>query len=121
METFTLGPTFIVGMPQQCKRQSLIIGYDYLCVPEPDNQYDEHAVAVYDGDKRMAYLRKANAKHVSKILGSVPFLSAHIRPVKEPHFSAQGPVQFCSFKICIRTRYVQRLKASLHGTGLSVC
>ena len=121
METFTLGPTFIVGMLKKCKRQSLTIGYDYLCVPEPDNQYDEHAVAVYDGDTRIAYLRKANAMHVSKILGSVPFVSAHIRPVREPHFSAKGPVQFCSVKIYIRTRYVQRLEASLHGTGMSVC
>ena len=113
-----LRPTFIVGMYQQCRKQKLSIGCEYRCRKEPDNQFDKNAVAVYDGTRRVAYIRRENALHISKIMSAVPYISVSVRPEKEPEYSNRGPTQFCSLIIVIRKRDVDVLEASVSGTGL---
>ena len=96
METYIFRPTFIVGMYQQCRRQSLSVGCDYRCNTEPNNPFDKNAVAVFDGGRRVAYIRRESAFHIGKVISPVPSGSFSIRPEKEPQYTNRGPVQFCS-------------------------
>lgn len=50
--------------------KDLQIGDFVNLIPEPDNQYDEHAVKVFYKDKQLGYLPRSQNKHVAKILNA---------------------------------------------------
>lgn len=39
-------------------------------IPEPDNEHDPNAVAVYADDRRIGYIKAGNCSHVKKLLAS---------------------------------------------------
>ena len=94
------------------------VGCDYRCNTEPNNPFDKNAVAVFDGGRRVAYIRRESAFHIGKIISAVPSGSFSIRPEKEPHYTNRGPVQFCSLIVKIDKINEEQLFASLSGTGL---
>lgn len=61
-----------------CKAGDFSPGATVRLVPEPQNQYDPHAVAVYDGTGRhmAAYVNKQKARQISKLLAASNQLEA---------------------------------------------
>lgn len=48
--------------------KKLEIGQPLELIPEPDNRYDEHAVIVAFGDKKLGYLPRSQNKAISLLL-----------------------------------------------------
>jgi hypothetical protein len=46
-----------------------------ILLPEPDNQYDKYAVAIFYQDKKLGYLPRSDNKHISRmLLAGIPLL-----------------------------------------------
>ena len=86
METYIFRPTFIVGCDYRCNTNNLFV---------------KNAVAVFDGGRRVAYIRRESAFHIGKVISAVPSGSFSRRPEKEPQYTNRGPVQFCSLIVKI--------------------
>ena len=119
METVTIRPAFIVGMYQQSRRQSLDVGSIYNCKREPTNPYDRNAVAVFDGPKRVAYIRRDCAIHLTNIMRNVP-MDVQVKPEREPKYTVKGPEQFCTIVATIRKCNKDKVLSEISKTPLYV-
>ncbi len=48
----------------------LNIGLEVLLVPEPSNQFDKNAVAIFLGNYKLGYIPRSNNREVSKLLNT---------------------------------------------------
>ena len=67
MQQLLIRPVFTGGMHHYGRRE-LSVGTNYLLQLEPNNKYDNNAVAIYDGLRKKGNLKRDSAKIMSKII-----------------------------------------------------
>ena len=72
---------------------NLQIGSELLLKPEPDNRYDENAVAIWHGDHKLGFVPRSNNQPIATILNAghqifevrVQQLKPHAHPEDQVH------------------------------------
>ena len=89
----------------------LQVGAAYKLRREPENRWDSNAIAVYDGSRRVAYLARAYALRLTRVLDVAdPTTAIYLKPKAEPEVVSrrEGPRQRSTigFKIRRETAHV---------------
>lgn len=109
-------------------RRALEMMGTYRVSVEPENKYDPFAVAVYDGPRKVANLKRHDARVVHDVLSSpYPKSAALLRPTDMAETKTQkiGPQQACAIVFKCEAHEVDLVKTvvsrqSNHLTGIYV-
>lgn len=81
-------------------KKYLDVGQKYFLKPEPSNEFDRNAIAVYRDDRKVGYLKRSHAKYVSNLFKEclVNDYKMLLKPKFEPVVRQQkvGPEQRCN-------------------------
>ena len=87
-----------VGMHHYGRRELDLYG-TYTVAIEPDNRYDSYAVAIYDGPRKVANLKRDCARVIFVVISENKSQSRYfLRPLDKPDVRSRriGPEQSCA-------------------------
>ena len=121
MKNVIIDCIYAVGMHHWGSSQ-LQIDAAYKAILEPDNVQDPKAVAVYDGNKRVAYLCRAHAANITYLVTREPCLQSaiYLKPKEAPEVESQrqGPRQRCTIGFKVQDVDHDRVSERVEAIGL---